>query len=41
MDGKSGPEIAQGLNRDEETIRTWLNGELGRPSLAFADLVDW
>jgi transposase len=35
MDGRSCPEVAQWLYRDEETIRTWVHGfnEAGLPGL--------
>jgi putative transposase len=35
LDGKSGPEIAQWLYRDEETIRSWVHAvnEAGLPGL--------
>ena len=35
MDGRSSPEVAQWLYRDEETLRTWVHGvnEAGLPGL--------
>jgi transposase len=40
MDGKSSPEIAQWLYRDEETIRAWVHAlhEAGLPGLERATI---
>jgi transposase len=40
MDGKSCPEVAQWLYRDEETIRTWVHAfhEAGLPGLERAPI---
>jgi transposase len=40
LDGKSCPEIAQWLYRDEETIRSWVHAcnEAGLPGLARAPI---
>jgi len=42
MDGKSGPEIAQWLSRDEATIRAWVHAcnEGGLPGLECAPMPD-
>ncbi len=40
MDGKSCPEIAQGLFREEETVRTWVQAlnDAGLPGLEHAPI---